>query len=76
MAGYDLRCSKLHARLVQMSPRFVEHTALEVKCDSRICRGPAAGVVVLHYFSLNDGRLLETKRYRDPVANGKVEVKQ
>lgn len=70
--NYDVRCSKLQARLVA-GPLGVQ--LLEVKCDSRICRGPAAGVVVLHYFSLVDGQLLETKRYRDPVARVREEVK-
>lgn len=38
---------------------------LEVKCRDRFC-GAAAGYVVLHTFSLEDGRLLYTERFKDP----------
>lgn len=77
MTDYDVRCTKLHARIVRTSPRYVDPLpmVLEVKCDSRICRGPYANVVVLHYFSLSDGKLLETKRFRNPpvaIAGEKV----
>lgn len=62
--NYDVRCSKLQARLVT-GPLGTQ--LLEVKCDSRICRGPTPNAVVLHYFSLVDGKLVETKRFKDPA---------
>lgn len=53
----ELRCEhKLHGILV-------EPEVLEVKCRSALCGGP--GVVVLHRFDTRDGRLIETKRFRD-----------
>lgn len=54
----DLRCSsKLHGRL--------EGKFLEVKCGSRWC-GAGPGVVVIHRFSLANGKLDSTQRYKDP----------
>lgn len=44
-----------------------EDHVLEVKCRSRRC-GAESGVVVVHGFDLESGKLLGTKRYRDPVA--------
>jgi hypothetical protein len=38
---------------------------LEVKCRDRFC-GAGQGYVVLHTFSLEDGRLLHTERFKDP----------
>lgn len=55
----DLRCpSRLHGKAV-------DELTLEVKCDSRRC-GAGQGAVVLHYFSLTTGELLDTKKYTDP----------
>lgn len=61
----DLRCdSKKHAE-------FIEPGVIEVKCNSRIC-GSGNGVVVIHRFDTNTGKLLDTKRFREPreVTNG------
>jgi hypothetical protein len=38
---------------------------VEIKCPSRFC-GAGAGVIVLHRFDLETGKLLETLRFRDP----------
>jgi len=38
---------------------------LEVKCPSKFC-GAAPGVVVIHRFNPETGKLLETKRFREP----------
>lgn len=70
----DLRCSKLHARLVP-NPDYPDQRLLEIKCDSRICKGWTPGAVVLHYFSTRTGELLETKRFRNPGAISGDEVK-
>lgn len=83
MSGhYDVKCHKLQGRIVPFGfPNWDGEgdyigKALEIKCDSRICKGFGQGVVVLHYFSLLDGRLLETKRFRNPpVASTGNEVK-
>lgn len=55
----ELRCSsKKHGVMID------DHT-VEVKCDSRFC-GAAPGIVVLHKFDLEkDGKLVETKRYKE-----------
>lgn len=54
----ELRChGRIHGR-IQSDHRF------EVKCHSRAC-GAKSGVVVLHYFDVNSGKLLETKRFKD-----------
>ena len=71
MTDYDVRCTKLQARLVTGPTGRV----LEVKCDSRICRGGYTNAVVLHYFSLDNGELLETKRFRNPPVASTKEVK-
>ncbi len=65
---YDVKCHKLQGRIVRNFKIYPDEPAwvLEIKCDSRICKGFGAGVVVLHYFSLLDGRLLESRRYRNP----------
>lgn len=51
----------------------LEDRVLEVKCRSVRC-GAGSGKVVLHYFRLSDGTLLETKVFRDP--NKRKEVKE
>ncbi|QGJ90061.1 hypothetical protein HWC80_gp020 [Mycobacterium phage Indlulamithi] len=41
---------------------------LEVRCKDKWCAERGTGVVVLHYFDLESGQLVETKKYRDPVS--------
>lgn len=38
---------------------------LEIKCPSKFC-GAAPGTVVIHRFDPDTGKLVETKRFRDP----------
>lgn len=38
---------------------------IEVKCKSRWC-GAENGVVVIHQFDPKDGKLLDTKKFREP----------
>lgn len=58
----ELRCdAKKHGELIDVDGEPV----IEVKCSSRFC-GAGPGVVVLHRFG-QDGKLLVTSRYRDPV---------
>lgn len=55
----ELRCpSKMHGILMNGN--------IEVKCSSRFC-GAAKGVVVLHTFDGDTGKLIGTERYRDFV---------
>lgn len=55
----ELRCdSKLHGILR-------DGAILEVKCGSRLC-GHKPGVVVLHRFNARTGKLIETRKYKDP----------
>lgn len=54
-----LRCqAKLHGILV-------ENGLIEVKCQSRFC-GAEKGVIVLHRFSIDDGSMVTTLRFREP----------
>jgi len=58
----DLRCgSKKHAVLIIEDGQ----TIIEVKCDSRFC-GAQRGVVVLHRFSAETGRMIATEKYKNP----------
>ena len=71
MSG-DVRCtSKLHGRLVP-NPLTPGELLLEIKCDSRFCKGWTPGAIVLHYFNLSSGELLETKRFRESPEPPKV----
>jgi hypothetical protein len=65
----DLRCdNKLHGVLITAS---TDEGVVEVKCQSRWC-GAGRGVVVLHRFSTQSGKMMETRKYRQPEggANG------
>lgn len=61
----DLRCNgpRLHG-VVDWDSKTIE-----VKCGRREC-GHESGVVVLHTFCLQFGRLLSTKTFSDPVKKG------
>lgn len=54
----EFRCDHLMHGVLGADGRF------EVKCRSNKC-GARSGVVVLHYFDVSTGRLLETKKFRD-----------
>lgn len=67
----ELRCpGHLHGLLA-------DDNRLEVKCSSRRC-GAKSGVVVLHYFDLSTGRLVETRKFRDAklLKTNKNQVKE
>lgn len=54
----EIRCDhKMHGELLE--------GFLEVKCSSRFC-GAGSGIVVIHRFDVESGKLIETNRYRDP----------
>lgn len=54
----ELRCeSKMHGILIRDG-------VLEVKCNSGFC-GSKPGVVVLHRFSMDNGELVETVKFKD-----------
>lgn len=65
----ELRCDhKLHGH--------IDGDVLEVGCQSRFC-GKRPGVVVVHLFSVSTGKLIETRRFKDPVKepqSGKAEI--
>lgn len=48
---------------------ILDEGVLEVKCRSKRC-GAGPGVVVIHGFDIESGKLLGTRKYRDP-ANGR-----
>lgn len=55
----QLRCDhKLHGH--------IDGNVLEVGCQSRFC-GKRPGIVVVHRFDVTTGKLIETKRFKDPV---------
>lgn len=55
----ELRCDhRLHGH--------IDGEVIEFSCRSRLC-GKRPGVVVIHRFSLITGKLIETKRFREPV---------
>lgn len=54
----EIRCeNKMHGELVE--------GFLEIKCRSSFC-GSGPGIVVIHRFDVESGKLVETNRYRDP----------
>lgn len=63
----ELRCSSsiLHG--------VIEDGVLEVLCKSNRC-GKESGVVVLHRFNVETGKLIETKKYKDPTRKGKSDA--
>lgn len=55
----EIRCpAKLHGIIVSDGE-------FEVKCRSRFC-GYRPGIVVLHRFSTDTGKLIKTLRFREP----------
>lgn len=61
----DLRCeAKKHGTLIEAGSNGI----VEIKCVSRFC-GHRSGVVVLHQFSTETGKLLSTKIYKNPERN-------
>jgi len=56
----ELRC--LSKKFGELTPDGV----IEIKCPSRFC-GAAPGIVVIHQFAPETGKLLDTKKFRDPV---------
>ena len=58
----DLRCpAKKHGVVVQPG----RGGEVEVKCDSRFC-GAVRGAVVLHTFSTESGKLVKTRKFKNP----------
>ena len=59
----DLRCEhKKHGVLLS-------NGVAEVKCSSRFC-GATRETVVFHYFSVETGEMLETKKFKNPNMKG------
>lgn len=57
----ELRCGgTMHGKL------SVRDAILEVKCNRRGC-GAKPGVVVLHTFDVNTGKMIGTRKFRDPT---------
>jgi len=57
----QLRCpNTMHGELDE------ESGILEVKCTSKRC-GAGNGVIVMHKFDLHTGKMLDTKKFSDPV---------
>lgn len=54
----EIRCP--HKKFAEL-----EEGRIEVKCSSKFC-GAGPGVIVLHRFDAITGKMLDTKRFRDP----------
>jgi hypothetical protein len=64
----ELRClGKKHAEIIAFGSGLVE-----IKCDSRLC-GATAGMVVLHRWNMEDGKLVKTQVFKAPKL-GKKEL--
>jgi hypothetical protein len=48
---------------------------LEIKCKDKLCADRRAGVYVLHYYDLESGQLVNTKKFRDPKRSLENEMK-
>lgn len=57
----ELRCNNG----IKYGELFPEDGVLEIKCRSTRC-GAKAGVVVVHGFDVQTGKLLGTQRYSEP----------
>jgi len=57
----ELRCDNE----IKFGELFEEDSVIEVKCRSRRC-GAGPGIVVLHGFDLESGKLLGTRKFREP----------
>jgi hypothetical protein len=57
----ELRCDNN----IKFGELFEEDGVLEVRCRSSRC-GHEPGVVVVHGFDVETGKLLGTEKYRDP----------
>lgn len=65
----QLRCkSKLQGILKELANG---KKVLEVRCKDKWCAERGAGVIVLHYFNVDTGELVETKKFRDPKVSTK-----
>jgi hypothetical protein len=59
--AYELRCaSRMHGLVRKRGRDWV----MEVRCHSRFC-GKRKGVVVIHYFDIDTGKLIDTKEFQD-----------
>lgn len=61
----ELRCRSKLQGIIKEKPCGTR--VLEVRCKDKWCADRRAGEVVLHEFDLESGKLVNTKRYRDPV---------
>jgi len=58
---HELRCD--HG--IKFGELFIAEGVIAFKCKSRRC-GAGTGVVVVHEFETETGKLLETRLYREP----------
>lgn len=65
----QLRCqSKLQGIIKELANGT---RVLEVRCKDKWCAERGAGLVVLHYFNVDTGELVDTKKFRDPKVSTK-----
>lgn len=66
-APTQLRCrSKLHGIKKTLVFDGLKQDVFEIRCKEKWCADRSAGVVVLHYFNVDTGALVHTKKFRDP----------
>jgi hypothetical protein len=56
----DLRCPS------RIQGIITDTGLLEIKCSAKHC-GAVSGIVVLHYFDLATGEMVDTKKYNNPT---------
>lgn len=64
LASFQLRCRSKLQGIIKEYPNGKR--LLEVRCKDKWCAERGAGIVVLHYFDLESGKLDHTKKYKDP----------
>lgn len=62
----ELRCDNG----IKFGELFPETRTIEVKCRSARC-GATAGIVVLHEFDVETGKLMGTERFSEPIGWGR-----
>ena len=64
VTAIQLRCKSQLQGIIKEYPNGVR--LFEVRCKNKWCSARKPGIVVLHYFDIVTGELVDTKRFRDP----------
>lgn len=64
VAAQQLRCRSKLQGILKTYPNG--KVLLEIRCKDKWCADRKAGVIVLHYFNVETGELVNTVKFRDP----------